>query len=220
MKVFLECNKVKYNIILLILTLNERSFIILFMKNKDENKYESIFNATIQLINEIGLAETSMSKIAKKANVSASTIYVYFENKEDLLNKLYLNVKKKMNAAVFNQSDDFLSLKEAFEDALQKFADFTLMNKDYFLFIEQFHNSPILNKISYDEIVEVTKPIFNFFEKGKNQQIFKQVNTNLLVVFTFQPVVQVLKDHFNGTSVLNQETLNNIIQMSWDAVKS
>ncbi|MDB4867155.1 MAG: TetR family transcriptional regulator [Cohnella sp.] len=38
-----------------------------------------------------------MSKIAKKAGVSASTIYVYFENKEDMLNKLYLSIKKKMS---------------------------------------------------------------------------------------------------------------------------
>ena len=49
------------------------------MRHKDENKNESIFQAAIDLINEIGLAETSMSKIAKKAkkaNVSSSTIYV------------------------------------------------------------------------------------------------------------------------------------------------
>ncbi|MFJ5760843.1 TetR/AcrR family transcriptional regulator [Neobacillus sp. NPDC093182] len=46
------------------------------MRHKDEKKNESIFQAAIDLINEIGLAETSMSKIAKKANVSSSTIYV------------------------------------------------------------------------------------------------------------------------------------------------
>jgi hypothetical protein len=28
------------------------------------------------------------------------------------------------------------------------------------------------------------------------------------------------KDHFNGLVVLNQENLNKIIQMSWDAVKA
>nr|WP_246869722.1 helix-turn-helix domain-containing protein [Priestia megaterium] len=48
-----------------------------FQSHKDENKNESIFQAAIDLINEIGLAETSMSKIAKKANVSSSTIYVW-----------------------------------------------------------------------------------------------------------------------------------------------
>ncbi|MEY2194631.1 TetR/AcrR family transcriptional regulator [Neobacillus sp. BF23-41] len=42
-----------------------------------------------------------MSKIAEKSNVSSSTIYVYFENKEDMLNKLYLTFKKKMSQRIF-----------------------------------------------------------------------------------------------------------------------
>ncbi|WP_094092917.1 TetR/AcrR family transcriptional regulator [Paenibacillus physcomitrellae] len=40
-------------------------------------------------MNEIGFAETSISKIAKKAGVSAATIYIYYENKEDMLSKIY-----------------------------------------------------------------------------------------------------------------------------------
>ncbi|MCZ8522715.1 helix-turn-helix domain containing protein [Paenibacillus mucilaginosus] len=64
------------------------------MRHKDENKNEAIFKATIQLLNEIGFSDISMSKIAKRAHVSPSTIYVYFENKEDMLSKLYSNGKQ------------------------------------------------------------------------------------------------------------------------------
>ncbi|MFN0223999.1 TetR/AcrR family transcriptional regulator [Paenibacillus sp. KR2-11] len=53
-----------------------------------------MFKATIQLLNEIGFSDISMSKIAKRAHVSPSTIYVYFENKEDMLSKLYSNGKQ------------------------------------------------------------------------------------------------------------------------------
>ena len=189
------------------------------MRTKDENKNESIFNATIQLINEIGLAETSMSKIAKKAKVSASTIYVYFENKEDLLNKLYLNVKRKMSEAVFYQIDETAPIREVFENYIRKFVEFTLANKEYFLVIEQFHISPILKKISQDEIMEMSEPFWRLFEAGKEQQVFKQVDTNLLVIFSFQPVMQVVKEHLNGTFKIEESTLTHVIQMSWDAVK-
>jgi len=75
------------------------------MRHKDENKKESITIAAIQLINEIGLAETSMSKIAKRAGVSSATIYVYFENKNDMIKKLYLTIKKDMQQRVFNGID-------------------------------------------------------------------------------------------------------------------
>lgn len=36
------------------------------MRIRDENKVEAIYDATIQLVNEIGFAEASISKIAKK----------------------------------------------------------------------------------------------------------------------------------------------------------
>lgn len=203
------------------LTLIERSFNIWRMRHKDENKNESIFNATIDLINEQGLAGVSMSKIAKKAKVSASTIYVYFENKEDLLNKLFLNVKKKMSLEIFTNFDDSTPLQIAFETSLRKFINFILTNKDYFLFIEQFQNSPLLHKISLEESIELFEPLYNsLFEKGKQQHVFKQVDTNLLVIFTFRPVIELAKEHFNGNSELNEENIKEIIRMSWDAVKA
>ena len=190
------------------------------MRLKDENKSERIFEASIQLINEFGLAQTSMSKIAKKANVSSSTIYVYFENKEDMLNKLYLNVKKKMSRAVFDSFDDSASLQTAFETGLRKYAHFILNNKDYFLFMEQFSNSPLIHNVSRKEGTDLFAPFHNLLEKGKKQNVFKQVDKNLLIIFTFDPVSNFVKQYFNGLSELNEDNLNKIIQMSWDAIKA
>jgi AcrR family transcriptional regulator len=202
------------------LTLIERSFIIERMRHKDENKSESIFNAAIQLINEHGLAETSMSKIAKKAGVSASTIYVYFESKEDMLNKLYLSIKKKMSLEVFYEYDDSFSLQSAFEHALRKYINFILTNKDEFLFLEQFSNSPLLHKLSLKEGLDFFEPIFNLFEKGKSQNVFKQVDTNLLHMFMFIPAMQYAKAYIGGQIEFKQESLNELIQMTWDALKA
>ncbi|WP_445671284.1 TetR/AcrR family transcriptional regulator [Paenibacillus sp. FSL K6-2862] len=75
------------------------------MRNRDDNKVEAIFDATIQLINEIGFSETSISKIAKRASVSAATIYIYHENKEDPLYKTYLKIKGKMSEKMFQEVD-------------------------------------------------------------------------------------------------------------------
>jgi len=190
------------------------------MRNKDENKSESIFNAAIQLINEIGLSETSMSKIAKKAGVSASTIYVYFENKEDMLNKLFLSVNKKMSLEVFQNYDDSITIQTAFDHALAKFINYILTSKDEFLFIEQFSNSPLLHKLSRKEGTELFEPICILIEKGKTQNVFKQVDTSLLTMFMFYPAIQYAKEYFGGRRALKEGSINELIQMSWDAVKA
>mgnify|MGYP001365074475 CR=1 FL=1 len=190
------------------------------MRHKDENKSERIFNASVQLINEHGLSETPMSMIAKKAGVSASTIYVYFESKEDMLNKLYLNIKKDMSLEVFSNYDDSMPLKTAFEHALGKYINFVLTHKDEFLFLEQFSNSPLLNKLSRNEGLEFFEPLIHLFEKGKAQNVFKQVDTSLLHMFMFNPVMQYIKEYYGGRLELKQESLNEIVQMTWDALKA
>lgn len=89
------------------------------MRYKDNTKKERIIISAIQLINEVGLAETSMSKIAKKAGVSAGTIYVYFENKEDMIKKLYLEVKKEMQQKLLYGVNNSLPTEAEFKQLLK-----------------------------------------------------------------------------------------------------
>lgn len=49
-------------------------------------KKEQIIEAARALFYQFGFQKVSMDEIAKKANVTKKTIYVYFKNKEDLLN--------------------------------------------------------------------------------------------------------------------------------------
>ena len=55
------------------------------MRTKDEFKQDALLKATIKLVNEIGFVSSSVSKIAKEAEISPATIYIYYKNKEDLL---------------------------------------------------------------------------------------------------------------------------------------
>lgn len=189
------------------------------MKCKDDNKLINIFNATLELINESGLSGTSMSKIAKRANISSSTIYVYFENKEDLLLKLYLRVKNKMNFEMYKNIDESDSFEVVYETVLKKFINFISNNKDYFLFMEQFQNSPIIQSISKEDTNEIVIPLNKLYSSGKKQGAIKDIDNNLLIIYTFYPAMQFVKDYFNGKVDLNEETIDQIVKLSWDAIK-
>lgn len=189
------------------------------MKCKDDNKLINIFNATLELINESGLSGTSMSKIAKRANISSSTIYVYFENKEDLLLKLYLRVKNKMNFEMYKNIDESDSFEVVYKTVLKKFINFISNNKDYFLFMEQFQNSPIIQSISKEDTNEIVIPLNKLYSSGKKQGAIKDIDNNLLTIYTFYPAMQFVKDYFNGKVDLNEETIDQIVKLSWEAIK-
>ena len=57
---------------------------------------ENIVSAASALFMERGIAATSMDDIAKAAGYSKTTLYVYFENKEEIVGILVLNSMKKL----------------------------------------------------------------------------------------------------------------------------
>lgn len=57
---------------------------------------ENIVSAASILFMEKGIAATSMDDIAKAAGYSKATLYVYFENKEEIVGILVLNSMKKL----------------------------------------------------------------------------------------------------------------------------
>lgn len=188
------------------------------MRIKDNAKYNRIFNAAIESINELGLSGTSISKIAKKANVSAATIYIYFKNKEDLLNKVYLGVKEDISEATFKHFHDDLEPYDAFRLALTNFANVLSENTAHLLFLAQFVNSPLINNLSQQEGQSLFHPIYSVFEKGKQQQIFKDTDTKLLVIYSFDPVMNYLKSRYLDSHSFDQHMIETLIEMSWHAV--
>ncbi|MGS2779860.1 TetR/AcrR family transcriptional regulator [Robertmurraya sp. GLU-23] len=188
------------------------------MRIKDNAKYIRIFNSAIKSINELGLSGTSISKIAKKADVSVATIYVYFENKEDLINKVYLGVKEDISEATFKDFHDSIEPYEAFSLAMTNFIKFLSENTAHLLFLTQFANSPLINNFSQQEGQSLLHPIYSMFEKGKQQNLFKDVDTKLLVTYTFDPVMNYLKGHIHDSHSFDQHMIQTIIDMSWQAV--
>ncbi len=187
------------------------------MRNKDDSKKDAIFEATIQLLNEIGFGKISMSKIGKRAGVSSSTIYVYFENKEDMLKKVYFEVKKKLITAMSHGIQEDTPIRLAVELLVRNVLTFVPENKQYFLFLEQFSNSPLVGKL--DDINLLFQPLNNVFEKGIRQGELKPIDVDLLMNYSIHSVVQLAKMYLKREIQLTETDIQKIIQISWDAVK-
>lgn len=68
---------------------------------RSPEKRSAILQAAVREISELGLGAPT-AKIARRAGVAAGTLFLYFANKEELLNELYLELKgeayKRINA--------------------------------------------------------------------------------------------------------------------------
>jgi len=186
------------------------------MRHRDDKKRAAVCQAAISLINELGLDGVSMSKIAKRANVSPATIYIYFKNKEDMLTKLYLTVKYQMSSAFLKDFDLTLDVKSSFRRLWTNHLDYILENSAEFRFAEQFVNSPSIHKVLEEESTQLYVPVFNLFDRGIKEGILKKYPHQLFLIYTFSPVIRLVKEY--REKVISEKLKHMAFEAAWDAI--
>ncbi|MCP3873294.1 MAG: TetR/AcrR family transcriptional regulator [Desulfobacteraceae bacterium] len=189
------------------------------MRTKDDIKQEALFEATVKLVNEIGFATSSVSKIAKEANISPATIYVYYKNKEDLLVTTYLEIKKQMGKSATEDFDDSLPIRDILRQVWFKMFDYIGKHPDYFQYCEQFSNSPYQSLVDKREIEKHFDPLIHVVIRGIEQKIIKNVNFDILTVFIFHPIVALSNSRICQDFELNDGNIETAFTMAWDAIR-
>lgn len=189
------------------------------MRTQDDKKKEALFEATIKLVNDIGFAASSVSKIAKEAGVSPSTIYVYYKNKEELLVSTYVELKKNISKAILNDFDDTKPIRDALKGVWFSLYEFITTNRDHYQFCEQFANSPYVDGVNKEELDQYFIPIVLLVERGIREKIIKDVNLKLITAFLLGPVSKIVNPREKEAPDLTKETLEIAFTMAWDAIK-
>ena len=189
------------------------------MRHLDEEKRIKIGNAAIQLINSIGFAETSMSKIAKLAGVATSTIYLYFDNKEDMLNKLYLMVRSDFSFALRRDYDSSLAVEESMRGIYNNIILYFETNPEHSSFMEQFANSALIKGISKEESSEYFQFLVQLIDRGTQEEVLKVTSTSTIGAFLFYPIVHRIQQHQLEGLRMSTIEKERIFSMLWDAIK-
>lgn len=189
------------------------------MRTKDDQKKEALFKATVKLVNEIGFAASSVSKIAKEAGVSPSTLYVFFENKEDLLVSTYVEIKHRMSGALLADFDDGLPIRDIIKGVWYRTFEFISGHLDDYDYVEQFANSPYSSLVDRQVLEREWLPIIQVFQRGIEQKILKDADMNILGAYMFHPVSRLANKRVCQDFVLDEAGLALAFTMAWDAIK-
>lgn len=101
-------------------------------KRERQQRMNEILTAAAELVFTMGIHETSMDQIADKAELSKGTLYLYFQNKSDLLAGLCnrgLNKLKSMFETVMQEKKTGAEQLEAIGKEYLRFAE---QDRDYY----------------------------------------------------------------------------------------
>ena len=114
------------------------------MRLPDDTKRQAILTGALRVLDRHGLAGLSMDAVAKAAGVATGTIYLYFENKDALLNALYVDVKAELSRQVFSAASPTAALRPAFEQMCVAYLEYVTAHRADLVFMREFPNSPHL----------------------------------------------------------------------------
>ncbi|MBD1262843.1 TetR/AcrR family transcriptional regulator [Maribacter polysiphoniae] len=186
---------------------------------KSIDKRNALIKATITLVNNNGFHATPMSKIAKMANVSPATIYLYFENKQDLVNKAYIEVKAAFTAYAFATYTEDMPVKEGFEIIWKRIADFKLNKCEEALFLAQCDNTPMIDESSRKEGIKHLQPLLDLWQRGKAEGIIKPISDYLLYAYTINPLSFLMINQERGACAIDNAHIEDAYQAAWDSIQ-
>jgi AcrR family transcriptional regulator len=181
-------------------------------------KRAAILEATLALIAQHGFHGTAMSMVADKAGVGAGTIYRCFDNKEDLITQLYLEIKHEKGRALLAGYSEDLSLRERFRTLWLNMLHYYMDHPRELAFLEQFDNSPYMVPEVKEAFSEYYEPLIRFFQYAFQEGVFKKMPLAMLATFTLEVAVSLAKHHASGELTLDDEAKELAMSATWDAL--
>ncbi|HTI10042.1 MAG TPA: TetR/AcrR family transcriptional regulator [Puia sp.] len=171
------------------------------MRPKNLEKEQAIRTIALRIIAEEGLENLSMQKLAKAANISPRTIYIKYENKEDLLIRLYIEeVLEAYEAAILVKFDETMDFAEGVKRLwLNAFAYFK-NNRHAFALIRYGKSSPLLNKAFQKANIKEGQffaPILRFLKLQVAAGIIKDFPFDVQRALLFSPVIDLVAEYFD-----------------------
>ena len=146
------------------------------MKNRNGDKHHRIIKAATKVFAKKGFFNAKVADIAREAQVADGTIYLYFENKDDILISLF---EEQMKIVLENMINEVSKEKDAIRK-IQRFALTHLklieLNKNVaeIIQVELRQSSKFMKEYKNEKFLKYLNLIDEIIREGQKQGIFKE----------------------------------------------
>ncbi len=196
------------------------------MRIKDEKKQKLIRKKAIELIVREGFDGLSMHKLAKAANVSPATIYIYFKDKEDLIIQLCVEEFDKMGEATLANFDPEMPFDVGLKVQWMNRIKYCLENPLNMHFLEQAKFSPYIGVVLEKANVQFREVMRRFVKNATKKGEIVSLPLEVYWSLAFSPLYTLVKFHTEKKGLpgtenfeLDEKTMNQALELVLKALK-
>jgi AcrR family transcriptional regulator len=189
-------------------------------KLKDENKVIAIQEAALKLVIKTGFAGLKMADVAKEAGMATGTVYLYYADKNQLINDLYAVLKTEIAEILLNPVHQSAHFYETFRKMWLAYFTFCYEKPEKMLFVEQFCFSGIVDEKVISEGEKLFLPLHIFLEIAQKQGILKTVDVEITKAFVQGSIHEIVKVLLKNKRPLESQDLFTCFDMAWNSIKN
>jgi AcrR family transcriptional regulator len=110
-------------------------------RQKIQDKQKAILEAAVEVFSSRGFWDTPTSLISKTAGIADGTLFNYFKTKDDLINEVYLEIKRELADKLL----DGLAANDSFQEKMRhiwyQYIDWGVQNPEKFEVLQQIGSS-------------------------------------------------------------------------------
>ena len=192
------------------------------MRTKDETKVQIILHTALKMVARVGLAGLKMSDLAKEAGVATGTVYLYFEDKNQLIYELYQHLMHHSTHDLTRSLSETDPLKVKIKKTARNYLDDTINNPEHGAFLEQYFRSPYFRKEDSthpDEKITM-QPVYQLIMEGQHQGLIKEADPAWLVTLICGMLNEVAKVAVYSQKSVSAAEWELTFGVLWDGIKS
>lgn len=186
-------------------------------QTKDETKRLAIRDAVIADVVENGLSKAPISRIAQHAGVSAGTIYIYYPNKNEMLQSIFLEIKSLMHGTMMDAHHSGSNSTESIRLMWFAMFRFILEKPNMFAFHEAIDAEKLLSSHQRVELTEMAIDIHKALSAAIDDGTVKDMPMDCLVSLLLAPAVSLARRMLAGNSK-DVEKANCVFEAIWNGI--
>lgn len=173
------------------------------MRIRDIDKEKLVITTAIDQIVRDGFQGFSMNKLAKACSISVGTLYIYYKDKDDLIQKIGAEIALKFFTSTVKDFSPTMSFEEGLWKQWENRAAFTMKYPKEVAFFEIIKHSPHSDIIlaSIKEFAEFRKIMTEFMQNGLSNKQLVPMTFEAFWCVAYGPLYTLLNLHTEGKSM-------------------
>ena len=187
-------------------------------QRKDENKRLAIRNAVVADVIDVGLAGTSMARIAARAKLSPGTIYLYYPNKEAMLQQVFLEIKRAVHQKLTSAFDPADNYPEKIRKMWFAMFDYLIEQPEDFAFQEIINAAQILTGRQQQELDTMAGEIRSIISDAVTEGVLKPAPVESILAVLMAPALHLARKTALAGKPIERDVVQESFAMIWAGI--